>query len=107
VIIIILREPSDNNYFKGTQSFFEFDIDIIDTVNTYEKDIVVGFSNTYLQSNWAASDTPELCTLIPTNTQVPNYLFIGARFFEKSQAGSIEESYCELFIPPAITHRLE
>jgi hypothetical protein len=102
----LLKEASDNNYFKGTQSFFEFDVDIIDTVNTYEKDIVVGFSNTYLQSHWTASDTPELCTLIPTNTQVPDYLFIGARFFEKSQAGSIEESYCELFIPPAITHRL-
>jgi hypothetical protein len=106
-IFPLLKETMDNNYFKGTQSFFEFDVDIIDTVNTYEKDFVVGFTNTYLQSNWAASDTPEVSTLIPTNKQVPNYLFIGARFFEKSQAGTIEESYCELFIPPALTHRFE
>ena len=93
-----------NNNYQQSQSFFEFDIDI-DTSNNYNFDMVMGFSNTYLQSHWVTPSVPEETTLQPSGDSVPQVL-VGARFIESKAGGSVTESKIDIFVPTILNQKL-
>jgi hypothetical protein len=93
-----------NNNYQQSQSFFEFDIEI-DSSNSYNFDMVMGFTNTYLQSHWANSNVPEENTLYPSGDSVPQVL-VGARFIESKTGGNVTESKIDIFVPTILTHKL-
>jgi hypothetical protein len=97
---------NQNGHFQCNQSFFEFDIVIDETKNSYDMDMVVGFTNTYLQSEWTASNTPALQVAQPSKNNLPE-MILGAKFVESKQSGDITESYIELYAPAFITSQLK
>jgi len=94
-----------NNKFQQTQSFFEFDVHLDTTASAYDVDMVVGFTNTYLQSKWANSDVPEVSVIKPSSELLPD-VFIGARFVETKSGGNISESRIDLYVPNIINELL-
>ena len=93
-----------NNNYQQSQSFFEFDIEI-DPSNNYNFDMVMGFTNTYLQSHWANPNDPEDNTLYPSGDSVPQVL-VGARFIESKAGGSVTESKIDIFVPTILNQKL-
>ena len=94
-----------NNKFQQTQSFFEFDIHLDTTVSIYDMDMVVGFTNTYLQSKWANTNVPEVSEEVPNKESLPE-VFIGARFVETKSGGNISESRIDIYVPNIINEHL-
>lgn len=96
---------NQNGHYQCNQSFFEFDIIIDDTKNSYNMDMVVGFTNTYLQSLWPTSNIPKLQVAQPSKNNLPE-MILGAKFVETKVAGDITESYIELYAPALISTQL-
>jgi hypothetical protein len=96
-----------NNNYQQTQSFFEFDIDIDSSQNSYDYDMVMGFTNTYLQSNWTSASIPEEGVVEPSNSKLPE-VFVGARFVESKSGGNqITDSKIEIYVPVSLTQRFD
>jgi hypothetical protein len=94
-----------NNKYQQTQSFFEFDIHIDTSQNTYDYDMVMGFTNTYLQSNWTTASIPEEDTIQPSGEDVPEVL-IGAKFVESKTTGNqLDKSKIDIYVPTLLTQR--
>lgn len=92
-----------NGKFQQTESYFEFDI-YIDDKASHDYDMVMGFTNTYLQSNWTTSSTPAEGIYEPTGENVPEVL-LGARFIENKNGSSLTRSSIELYLPVLINQR--
>ena len=97
-----------DTYTQGcNQSFFEYTVEIdVDNNGTYN--VVTGFTNTYLQSQWAASGTPELNTIAPPHFGVAQYprVFVGLRHYQVRASDAVQDSYIEVFCPNGLTERV-
>jgi hypothetical protein len=94
-----------NNKFQQTQSFFEFDVHLDTSAPAYDVDMVVGFTNTYLQSKWTNTNIPEVSVIKPSGESLPD-VFMGARFVETKSLGNIDESRIDLYVPNIINEHL-
>jgi len=100
--LLRLDEPHlQNDKFQQTQSFFEFDIHFDQSANSYDVDFVAGFTNTYLQSHWTNSNSPEVSACTPTGDDLPNVL-LGARFVESKQSNTKSESRIDIYCPKTL-----
>ena len=94
-----------NNKYQQTQSFFEFDIHIDTSENTYDYDMVMGFTNTYLQSNWTTGSLPDEAVVQPSGESLPEVL-IGAKFVESKTTGNqLDKSKIDIYVPTLLTQR--
>ena len=107
----LMKQDSGDQIKKGfskNQSYFEWKLDFEQDSN-YEFDACVGFSNTYLQSNWTSSDVPTLHTITPEGvgsvSQYPEVV-LGCRINEKV-GGSEDFAFLEVFCPATLSEKVE
>jgi len=106
--LFTLDNPNmQNKDYQQTQSFFEFDIYIDSSQNSYEYDMVMGFTNTYLQSNWTTASVPEEGVVEPNGATLPEVL-LGARFVEsKINGNKFTSGKIEIYVPVLLTQRFD
>ncbi len=105
---------SDQSTSYGmNQSFFEFRCQFDDSVTgatDYEIDWCVGFTNTFLQSEWTADGTPDTNVITPPGlggvTKYPPCL-LGIRINEIMNTSTKTVSYIEIFCPTQLTEYIE
>ena len=101
------QKDLDSTMVAGqNESFFEFNIKDDETDNNKTTDFVVGFTNTFLQSGWAATGTPATTTLFPDAVTIPQ-TFLGVKVFEDIQSGDIQEAHAEIYIANKLTQFVE
>ena len=100
-----------DTYTNGcNQCFFEYEVNLDDTQTDNTYDVITGFTNTYLQSQWAASNTPALNSIKPVSfDNIENYpsVFVGIRHYHKIDSSNITHSFLEVFCPNEVSSRID
>ncbi len=100
-----------DTYTNGcNQCFFEYEVNLDDTQTDNTYDVITGFTNTYLQSQWASSNTPALNSIKPVSfDNIANYpsVFVGIRHYHKIDSSNVTHSFLEVFCPNEISTRCD
>tara|TARA_R110000772_G_scaffold21417_1_gene58956 strand:- start:3840 stop:5954 length:2115 start_codon:yes stop_codon:yes gene_type:complete len=103
-----MNDNTDNivaNY-GGVNSQFDFSVMADRTGNnTQKRQLLVGFTNTLAQSEWAVTGMPDLGLLLPENNLVPKVLLganIVQHFGPVSSTTPVESTYIDIIMASAI-----